>query len=191
MKTVFSLGSNMGDPFTHLRDAVRLIAETPGIHDVVVSPVYVTTPVGGVQQDDFLNLVVVATSDLPPSVLLERAHVIEDAHGRERTIPNGPRALDVDLICVGDEIVTTDELTLPHPRAHERAFVLVPLSDVDPETELPGYGRIAELLASFGADELAEAIKPYPRRIDVAGVTVARRWDRGTTRRMYDTELAT
>ena len=177
MKTVFSLGSNMGDPFTHLRDAVRLIAETPGIHDVVVSPVYVTTPVGGVQQDDFLNLVVVATSDLPPSVLLERAHVIEDAHGRERTIPKGPRALDVDLICVGDEIVTTDELTLPHPRAHERAFVLVPWSDVDPEAELPGYGRIAELLASFGADELAEAIKPYPRRIDVAGVTVARRWD--------------
>ena len=126
MKAVFSLGSNMGNPFAHLRDAVRLISETPGLHDVVVSPVYVTAPVGGVQQDDFLNLVVVATSDLPPSVLLERAHVIEDAHGRERTIPNGPRTLDVDLICVGDETVTTDELTLPHPRAHERAFVLVP-----------------------------------------------------------------
>ena len=77
MKTVFSLGSNMGDPFAHLRDAVRLIAETPGIHDVVVSPVYVTAPIGGVEQDDFLNLIVVATSDLPPSVLLERAHVIE------------------------------------------------------------------------------------------------------------------
>lgn len=70
MKTVFSLGSNMGDPFAHLRDAVRLIAETPGIHDVVVSPVYVTAPIGGVEQDDFLNLIVVATSDLPPSVLL-------------------------------------------------------------------------------------------------------------------------
>ena len=136
MKAVFSLGSNMGNPFAHLRDAVRLISETPGLHDVVVSPVYVTAPVGGVQQDDFLNLVVVATSDLPPSVLLERAHVIEDAHGRERTIPNGPRTLDVDLICVGDETVTTDELTLPHPRAHERAFVLVPWSDTDPEAGL-------------------------------------------------------
>ena len=70
MKAVFSLGSNMGNPFAHLRDAVRLISETPGLHDVVVSPVYVTAPVGGVQQDVFLNLVVVATSDLPPSVLL-------------------------------------------------------------------------------------------------------------------------
>ena len=78
-----TLGSNMGDPFAHLRDAVRLIAETPGIHDVVVSPVYVTAPIGGVEQDDFLNLIVVATSDLPPSVLLERAHVIEAAHGRD------------------------------------------------------------------------------------------------------------
>ena len=177
MKAVFSLGSNMGNPFAHLRDAVRLISETPGLHDVVVSPVYVTAPVGGVQQDDFLNLVVVATSDLPPSVLLERAHVIEDAHGRERTIPNGPRTLDVDLICVGDETVTTDELTLPHPRAHERAFVLVPWSDTDPEAELPGHGRIADLLATFDAEELAKAVKPYPRQIDVAGVTVARGWD--------------
>ena len=174
MKTVFSLGSNMGNPFAHLRDAVRLISETPGLHDVVVSPVYVTAPVGGVQQDDFLNLVVVATSDLPPSVLLERAHVIED---RERTIPNGSRTLDVDLICVGDETVTTDELTLPHPRAHERAFVLVPWSDADPDAELPGHGRIADLLATFDAEELAKAVKPYPRQIDVAGVTVARGWD--------------
>ncbi|MSS44962.1 2-amino-4-hydroxy-6-hydroxymethyldihydropteridine diphosphokinase [Cutibacterium sp. WCA-380-WT-3A] len=173
MKTVFSLGSNVGNSFAHVCDAVRLIAETPGIDDVVVSPVYVTTPVGGVQQDDFLNLVVVATSDLPPSVLLERAHVIEEAHGRERTVVNGPRTLDVDLICVGDETLTTDELTLPHPRAHERAFVLVPWRDADPQAELPGYGRVADLLASFDADELADAVKPYPHRIDVAGVTVA------------------
>ena len=177
VKAVFSLGSIMGNPFAHLRDAVRLISETPGLHDVVVSPVYVTAPDGGVQQDDFLNLVVVATSDLPPSVLLERAHVIEDAHGRERTIPNGPRTLDVDLICVGDETVTTDELTLPHPRAHERAFVLVPWSDTDPEAELPGYGRVVDLLARFDADDVANAVKPYSRQIDVAGVTVARGWD--------------
>ena len=183
MRTVFSLGSNMEDPFAHLRDAVRLIAETPGIHDVVVSPVYVTTAVGGVDQDDFLNLVVVATSDLPPSVLLERAHVIEEAHGRERTIPNGPRTLDVDLIRVGDETVTTDELTLPHPRAHERAFVLVPWRDADPEAELPGYGRIADLVDSFDADKLADTVRPYPGRIDVAGVTVAGRWYHG-----YDEE---
>ena len=129
------------------------------------------------EQDDFLNLVVVATSDLPPSVLLERAHVIEEAHGRDHTIPNGPRTLDVDLIRVGDETVTTDELTLPHPRAHERAFVLVPWRDADPEAELPGYGRIADLVASFDADELADAVKPYSRQIDVAGVTVAGEWD--------------
>ena len=109
--------------------------------------------------------------------MLERAHVIEDAHGRERTTPNGPRTLDVDLICVGDETVTTDELTLPHPRAHERAFVLVPWSDADPEAELPGYGRVVDLLARFDADDVANAVKPYSRQIDVAGVTVARGWD--------------
>ncbi|MDO4412767.1 2-amino-4-hydroxy-6-hydroxymethyldihydropteridine diphosphokinase [Cutibacterium sp.] len=177
MKTVFSLGSNVGDSFAHLSDAVRLIAETPGIRDVVVSPVYVTAPVGGVKQDDFLNVVVVATSELPPPVLLERAHVIEEVHDRERTIRNGPRTLDVDLIVVGTETIGTDDLTLPHPRAHERAFVLVPWFDVDPDAQLPGYGPIAPLVAAFDPGDLDEAVKPYPRQIDVPGVTNARRWD--------------
>ena len=74
-------------------------------------------------------------------------------------------------------------MTLPHPRAHERAFVLVPWRDADPEAELPGYGRIADLVDSFDADKLADTVRPYPGRIDVAGVTVAGRWDHG-----YDEE---
>lgn len=83
----------------------------------------------------------------------------------------------VDIITIGERHIDRPELTVPHPRAHERAFVLVPWSDVDPDAELPGYGRVVDLLARFDADDVANAVKPYPRQIDVADVTVARGWD--------------
>jgi 2-amino-4-hydroxy-6-hydroxymethyldihydropteridine diphosphokinase len=144
---VFSLGSNLGDRFEYLQGAVKHLRTTPGLKITGISSVYETTPVGLLDQPDFLNLVVVAESSLASTVMLERALAIEDAFDRIREVAGGPRTVDVDLIAVDDRRINNDFLTLPHPRAHERAFVLVPWLEVDPEAELAGHGRVADLLA--------------------------------------------
>jgi 2-amino-4-hydroxy-6-hydroxymethyldihydropteridine diphosphokinase len=131
---VLSLGSNVGDRLAHLRSAVELL------EPVAVSPVYETAPWGGVVQDDFLNVVVVCDIDAPEA--WRRAVKAEEAQGRVRAERWGPRTLDVDVV-VADG--SDPALVLPHPHAHERAFVLVPWLDVDPEAVLPGYGRVADL----------------------------------------------
>ena len=128
-------------------------------------------------QPDFHNLVLVVEAALTSAMILDRVDAVEQAYGRQRDVPGGPRTLDVDIITIGERHIDRPELTVPHPRAHERAFVLVPWSDVDPDAELPGYGRVVDLLARFDADDVANAVKPYPRQIDVADVTVARGWD--------------
>ena len=147
-KVVFSLGSNEGDSAAILTEAVEFLAETPDVIIVDVSPVYETKPVGGPEQPDFLNLVVVAESTLEPLTLLDRAFAIEDNFGRTRQTVNGPRTLDIDIVMVGKRI-SEDHLELPHPRAHERAFVLVPWLDIDPHAVIEGKGPIAELVAEL------------------------------------------
>jgi 2-amino-4-hydroxy-6-hydroxymethyldihydropteridine diphosphokinase len=145
-KVVFSLGSNMGDSASILQEAVDYLAETPDLIVVDVSPVYETKPVGDIQdQPDFLNLIVVAESTLEPLTLLDRAQAIEENFGRTRDLRHGPRTLDIDIIMVGKRI-SEDSIELPHPRAHERAFVLVPWSDIDPAAEIAGHGRVVDLL---------------------------------------------
>lgn len=146
-KVVFSLGSNMGDSAEILTDAVAFLAETPDVIIVDVSPVYETTPVGNSDQRDFLNLVVVAESTLEPLTLLDRAFAIEESFGRTREVFNGPRTLDIDIVMVGKRI-SEDDLELPHPRAHERAFVLVPWLDIDPGAVIEGRGSVENLLES-------------------------------------------
>mgnify|MGYP000922300695 FL=1 len=148
---VFSLGSNLGDRLDYLQGAVNALRATPGLKITGISSVYETTPVGNVDQPDFLNLVVVTESTLPSMVMLERALAIEDAFARVRLVPQGPRTVDVDLIAVGDRVLNGEHLTLPHPRAHERAFVLVPWHEVEPDAVLVGHGRIADLLAGLDA----------------------------------------
>ncbi|GAA5082811.1 2-amino-4-hydroxy-6-hydroxymethyldihydropteridine diphosphokinase [Thermocatellispora tengchongensis] len=147
MRAVLALGSNLGRRFDTLQGAIDALFDAPGLEFVAVSPVYETEPVGGPEQGPYLNAVVIAETALEPHALLERALNVEDAFGRERGERWGPRTLDVDLIAVGDLVVDDEELTLPHPRAHERAFVLVPWADADPEAELPGRGRVRDLLA--------------------------------------------
>lgn len=144
-KVVLSLGSNQGESAAILAEAVEYLAETPDLILVDVSPVYQTKPVGGPDQPDYLNLVVVAESTLEPLTLLDRARAIEENFGRERLITDGPRTLDIDIIMVGKR-GSEDDLILPHPAAHERAFVLVPWLDIDPAAELPGHGPISELV---------------------------------------------
>jgi 2-amino-4-hydroxy-6-hydroxymethyldihydropteridine diphosphokinase len=151
---VLALGSNLGDRLANLQGAVDALCSGPGLGDVAVSPVYETAPVGGPAQPDYLNAVLVAATSLPPRAVLDRGRAAEAALGRARGPRWGPRTLDVDVIVYGDEISDDPELTLPHPRAHERAFVLAPWHDVDPGAVIPGRGRIADLLAALPADGL-------------------------------------
>lgn len=134
MTAVLSLGSNLGDRLGHLRAALELL------QPVAVSPVYETEPWGGVEQDDFLNVVVVCDCDA--SEAWRRAVAAETSAGRTRDVRWGPRTLDVDVV-VADG--SDPALELPHPRAHERAFVVVPWLDLDPDAVLPGHGPVADL----------------------------------------------
>ena len=155
-RAVLSLGANLGERLTSLQGAVNALADTPDVWVTGVSPVYETEPVDCPPgSEDFLNAVVLIDTTLAASRLLDRAHAIEDAFGRERgdgIEVNAPRTLDVDVILVGDRRSDEDALRLPHPRAHERAFVLQPWLDLEPDAEFPGDGTVADLLAKVGTE---------------------------------------
>jgi len=127
---------------------------------MTVSPVYETAPVGGPPQPDYLNAVLLARTTLSSRVLLDRLHEVEAAFERVRDVRWGPRTLDIDIITVEGEVSDDPELTLPHPRAHERAFVLAPWHDMDPGAVLPGRGTVAALLAA--ADRSGIRRSPLP-----------------------------
>lgn len=142
-----ALGSNLGDSATVLQAAVDDLAALPGLSLGAVSAVYRTAPVGGPEQPDYLNAVVVGETTLDPLALLTATQGVERAHHRVRDVRWGPRTLDVDVIALGDEVVDEPTLQVPHPRAHERAFVLVPWTDADPAAVIPGRGPVADLVA--------------------------------------------
>ncbi|MTD14535.1 2-amino-4-hydroxy-6-hydroxymethyldihydropteridine diphosphokinase [Nakamurella sp. YIM 132087] len=149
---VLSLGSNLGDSAARLSEAVR----TLGRRVRAVSSVYRTPPWGPVPQDDFLNIVVIADDEsLDAGGWLALCHRLEDAAGRTREVRWGPRTLDADVVVVDEDVFDDEDLVLPHPRAHERAFVLVPWAEIDPTAELPGHGPIAGLLERMPDAELA------------------------------------
>ena len=154
-RTVIAMGSNLGDRLDYLQGGLDGLFDTPNFTFLAVSPVYETTPVGGPEQPDYLNAVVIAQTSMPAQAVLERCLSLEDAFGRVRDERWGPRTLDLDLIIYGDEVTTGPGLTLPHPRAHERAFVLAPWHDADPQARLPGYGPVADLLATIGTNGIA------------------------------------
>jgi 2-amino-4-hydroxy-6-hydroxymethyldihydropteridine diphosphokinase len=151
-RCVIAIGSNLGERKNNLQGAVSSLVDTPEVWVTEVSPVYETEPVGTPEgSKPFLNAVVLADTTLSARTLLERALAIEDAYNRERTGEYGaPRTLDVDLIVVGDRRADDDDLKLPHPKAHERSFVLAPWHDVEPDAELIDHGPVAELLAKAG-----------------------------------------
>jgi 2-amino-4-hydroxy-6-hydroxymethyldihydropteridine diphosphokinase len=154
-RTVIAMGSNLGDRLDYLQGGLDGLFDTPHVTFLAVSPVYETTPVGGPEQPDYLNAVVIAETSMPAQAVLERCLSLEDAFGRVRDERWGPRTLDLDLIIYGDEVSNSPGLTLPHPRAHERAFVLAPWHDADPQAQLPGYGPVTDLLAALGTDGIA------------------------------------
>lgn len=135
------LGANLGDAMVTLRTALIDIAALPGVEIVAQSSWYRSAPVDA-QGPDFLNAVAAMRTTLSPHELLAGLQAIEHRYGRERPYRNAPRTLDLDLLLHGDAVLHSPELTLPHPRAHERAFVLAPLAEIAPDLMLPGLGRI-------------------------------------------------
>ena len=144
MKAVISLGANIGDPKANLDLAIGLLREATEV--IAVSSYLQTKPVGGPEQPDYLNAVAILESDLPAKDLLALLNGIETAMGRTREIHWGPRVIDLDLIQYGGLLVNDEKLTLPHPRAHERRFVLAPWFEIEPEAILLTHGRISDLL---------------------------------------------
>lgn len=154
-RAVLALGSNLGDRLGMLQAALDALGKMPGVQVVAVSGVYETAPVGGPPgQDPYLNAVILVDTTLLASVLLERCLAVEGALGRHRTERWGPRTLDIDVITYDDQVSADEALTLPHPRAYERAFVLVPWLSVDQGATLPGRGRVAELAAARRTDSV-------------------------------------
>ncbi|HLU96571.1 MAG TPA: 2-amino-4-hydroxy-6-hydroxymethyldihydropteridine diphosphokinase [Thermobifida alba] len=153
-RVVLALGSNLGDRLGILQGAVDTLFAPGPLRPVALSPVYETAPVGGPEQDDYLNAVAVAETLLTPEALLERVQEVERAFHRVREVRWGPRTLDVDVIAYDGLVRTDPELTLPHPRAHERAFVLRPWADIDPDAEITGRGAVRDLLAGVADQEL-------------------------------------
>ena len=144
MKAVVSLGANIGDPKANLDLAVALLREATDV--IAVSSYLQTKPVGGPEQPDYLNAVAIVESELPAKDLLAVLNGIETAMGRTREIHWGPRVIDLDLIQYDGLLVSDEKLTLPHPRAHERRFVLAPWFEIEPEAILLTHGRISDLL---------------------------------------------
>jgi 2-amino-4-hydroxy-6-hydroxymethyldihydropteridine diphosphokinase len=146
---VLAIGANLGDRLGTLTECVQAIGAIGDTDVLAISPVYQTAPVGGPPQPDYLNAVLIVSTGLSPRELLEAAHRIEAEAGRVRAERFGPRTLDIDIISYSGEISGDPELTLPHPRAHERAFVLAPWHDIDPAAQIPGRGPVATLLAGL------------------------------------------
>lgn len=151
-RAVIAFGANLGDREATIAAATRELADRPGIRLVAVSPVYETPAVklDGVDREAprYLNGVVVVETELEPHALLDLLHEVEHAHGRTRDERWGDRTLDLDLIDVDGVQLADERLELPHPRAWQRAFVLQPWLDVDPEAEIAGRGRVADLRGS-------------------------------------------
>jgi 2-amino-4-hydroxy-6-hydroxymethyldihydropteridine diphosphokinase len=153
------LGSNVGDRAGHLRAAIEMLEER-GVEVEAVSSVYETEPVGEVlDQPDFLNAAIRIRTDLEPEELLKLCKEIEVERGRILDTPHhSPRQLDIDLLLLGDLELSTNRLTLPHPEATSRRFVLAPLLELDPDLKLPDGTHLADALASLGPDQRAERV---------------------------------
>jgi 2-amino-4-hydroxy-6-hydroxymethyldihydropteridine diphosphokinase len=147
MKAVIALGANIGDPEEQMEIAIALLRDSLDL--IALSTIIKTAPVGGPSQPDYLNAVCIAESELSASDLLSLLHGIEKSLGRVREERWGPRTIDLDLIQYGTILSSADELTLPHPRAHERRFVLEPWFEIEPDAILLTHGKISDLLAQL------------------------------------------
>jgi 2-amino-4-hydroxy-6-hydroxymethyldihydropteridine diphosphokinase len=149
VRAYLGLGSNLGDRLEHLRDAIPLLARR-GVKPLRSSRVYETEPVGGPRQPDYLNAVLEVETSLVPRALLKTCLEVEADLGRTRGERWGPRVIDIDVLTYGREEIAEPGLEIPHPRMHQRAFVLVPLLELDPNPPLPGGRRVGDLPVEAG-----------------------------------------
>ena len=153
------LGANLNDPAAQVEYALAELDRLPGTRLIARSSLYASAPVGYVDQPDFINAVAQVETDLAPRALLLALLDIEHRHGRERSFRNAPRTLDLDLLLYGAAHFHEEGLTLPHPRMHERGFVLLPLLEIAPDATIPGRGRAADWLSAC-ADQNVAALPP-------------------------------
>jgi 2-amino-4-hydroxy-6-hydroxymethyldihydropteridine diphosphokinase len=149
------IGSNQGDARAHVLAAFDELAQLPATHLAARSSLYRSAPVDAPGQPDYVNAVAALDTELSPAQLLDALQGIEQRHGRERPHANAPRTLDLDLLTYGDMILESPMLTLPHPRMHQRAFVLRPLAEIAPALRIPGRGAVAALLAGVADQAIA------------------------------------
>jgi 2-amino-4-hydroxy-6-hydroxymethyldihydropteridine diphosphokinase len=142
------LGANLGDPVVQVTRALAALAALDDTRVVRTSSLYRTAPIGHADQPEYINAVALLDTGLAPRALLDGLQAIERAAGRERSFRNAPRVLDLDLLLYDDDVITMPGLVVPHPRMHERAFVLAPLVEIAPDTVVPEHGPAAELLRS-------------------------------------------
>lgn len=146
-QALIGIGANLGDAVAQVRATIAELGALRETRLVAASSLYRTAPVGYAEQADFINAVAMLDTALAPHELLQALHALEQQHGRERSFRNAPRTLDLDLLLYDDLTLDDEVLTLPHPRMHERAFVLAPLVEIDAERIIPGRGRARDLLA--------------------------------------------
>ncbi|HJW04810.1 MAG TPA: 2-amino-4-hydroxy-6-hydroxymethyldihydropteridine diphosphokinase [Azospira sp.] len=149
-----ALGANLEDPAAQVRAALEALAALPGVRLIRASSLYRTAPVGVTGQPDYINAVAEVSTDLPPGELLAALFRIEEQFGRERHYRYAPRTLDLDLLLHDELVLHTPDLTLPHPRLHLRAFVLVPLAEIAPDLRLPGRGSVAAWLPAVASQRI-------------------------------------
>lgn len=166
LPVALALGSNIGDRLGVLQGAVDDLAATPGLVLTGASDVVETDPVGGPEQADYLNAVVVGVTSLAPDALLAATQAVEQAWHRTREVRWGPRTLDIDILALGDAVIDLPDLQVPHPRAHERGFVLVPWLSADPLAFVPGHGRASDLVERVDIT----GVRPTPHRLHLPGV---------------------
>ncbi|MCB1961124.1 MAG: 2-amino-4-hydroxy-6-hydroxymethyldihydropteridine diphosphokinase [Rhodocyclaceae bacterium] len=156
-RAFIGLGANLGDPARAIDTACTALAALPGTELLACSRRYRSAPVGVSGQPDYLNAVAALATTLSAPALLDALLAIEARHGRTRDYRMAPRTLDLDLLLYGDARLDLPQLTVPHPRMHQRAFVLAPLAELAPQIEIPGRGRVADLLREV-ADQTIEAL---------------------------------
>jgi len=163
IRAYVALGSNLGDPLATVQDAFAALRALPETTLAAASSLYRSAPVGLKNQPDFINAVAALDTRLAAESLLEALFAIEARFGRARSVKNAPRTLDLDLLLYGGETRATPRLILPHPRMHERAFVLLPLLEIAPEAMIPGHGAAAALLDGVRGQSLCrlDAIPQY------------------------------
>jgi 2-amino-4-hydroxy-6-hydroxymethyldihydropteridine diphosphokinase len=151
------IGSNLQDPLRQVREAIAELDRLPHTRVVKQSSLYRTAPVGHAAQPAFINAVAQLETGLPAERLLAELQEVEMRHGRSRSFPNAPRTLDLDVLLYGELRLAQPDLQIPHPRMHQRAFVLKPLVEIAPELSIPGRGRAQDLLAQCGDQKVEQA----------------------------------